>query len=306
VVTLASGLALGVAYALIGTAVATVAIATRTLHLAIGPILVLGVLTSVTVVGLGAPPGVGLLAGVAVGAGVSGLLAPAVLMPLSPRDGSSPTAPLRRWLHLGREEGEHILRWLVGFAVVGAMIELLVVRFLSVREFRPRPLIGGDGHVVVAGTALPQPLLVAIAVGGIAAVALALALRVTRWGRRLRVVGGSPAAAVLGGVPPWRVRTSALAVSGAAAVLAGVLVAPVTFIGSGQGAAFTVRGVAAAALLGGGPARIAASGLLLGLAEAGAQSVWPEVRGDVAIAVVVLLLLAVRGGERRRTWGRAW
>jgi hypothetical protein len=35
-------------------------------------------------------------------------------------------------------------------------------------------------------------------------------------------------------------------------------------------------------------------------------TLWPGAGGEVAIAVVVVGVLAVRGGEHLRAWGRAW
>jgi branched-chain amino acid transport system permease protein len=129
----------------------------------------------------------------------------------------------------------------------------------------------------------------------------------TRWGRRLRVVGASPAAAERSGSSPAVVRSGALARWGAVAVLAGLLIAPVTFVGVGQAAPLTVRGVAAAALLGpGGPRWAVPGGLALGAVEAVSQSVWPRAGGEVGVAMLVVLLLVWRGSERSQAWGRAW
>lgn len=281
-IVLVTGLALGAAYGLVGVAVSAVAISTRTLHLAVGHVLVAGVLLRlVTGTGLlaGTPAWLSLPVALAAGAGASALLVPLVL------------APLRRGLP-----------WLVGLAVAGTAVEAAAGRWLGTATVRPEPLLRGEA-IEVGGLAVAWPLTVALVIGIPAAGLLAAALRWTGWGRRLRLVGGSQGAAVQGGISPAAVRAGALAASGAAAVLAGLLIAPVTFIGVGQGAGFTVRGVAAAALVTRGALAPLPAGLALGLAEAAAQAAWPQAGGEVAVAVVVVAVLVARGsGEVVRAW----
>lgn len=277
----ATAAALGIVYGLIGAAVSIVAAATRTLHLAIGEVLVAGLLAQLTLAAaaaFGVPAWLAIVGGLAVGAAVSAALEPAVFRALPPG-----------------------LTWLIGLVVAGGVIEALVARTLGTATLRPDPLL--PGGIAGAGADVTS----AVVLGLPAVAALALAVRSTRWGHRLRLVGASPAAAERIGVSPPRTRTAALAACGAAATLAGMLVAPIAFVGVGQGAGFTVRGVAAAALLGrGGPGWALAGGLLLGVAETAAQSVWPDAGPDVIVAAVVLVVLAGRGSEQSRAWGRAW
>lgn len=276
------GIALGVVYALIGVAVAIVATATRTLLLAVGPILVAGVLVHL-VLAVEAVVGLPALATAAValvlGAVVGAALEPLVLAPLPAG------AP-----------------WLLGLAVAGAVIEAGVARWLTVRTLRPDPLLAVGRLGPVEG-----PVVVAVGVGLPVVLLLVTVVRATRWGRRLRLAGGSVPAAVRAGVSPGRARAGALAVGGAAAVGAGLLAAPVASVGVAQGAAFTVRGLAAALLLGRrDPAWALPGGLVLGLVEMTGQGLWPRAGGEVAVAVVVVGVLAVRGSERVRAWERVW
>lgn len=285
-VVLTTALALGAAYALVGVAVSIVALATRTLHLAIGPILVVGVLVRLVLGSelVGVPDALAIALGLFAGAALSASLEPLVLGRL--RSG---------------------LPWLVGLVVAAAAVETVGARWLATRSFRPAPLLGGHGVVDIGGSVVAVPVLVALAVGLPAAVALAVVVRNTRWGRRLRVVGAEPAAAERSGFAPARIRAGALALCGAVAVLAGLLIAPFTFVGVGQAAPLTVRAVAAAAILGpGGPRWAIPGGLALGAAEAIAQSWWPRAGGEVAVAIVVVALLVWRGNDRSQEWGRAW
>lgn len=284
---LAAALTLGVGYALVGVAVVAVVRATRALHLAVGPVLVLGVVVTLVAgsLGLGAWPA--LLAAMVVCAVVSAVIEPLVLRPLRPSD--------------------DVLLTLVGLAVAAAIVETAAGRWLTAESVRPDPLIGGAGMVELGGLTLPAGTTAAVALGLPAAALLALAVASTRWGRRLRIVGSSPRAAELAGIAPGRVRVSALAVSGAVAAFAGALLAPISSVGVGQGGGLTVRGVAAAVLLGfGGPVGAVLGGLGLGAVEAVAQGLWPAAGGAVAVAAVVVGVLAVRGGERSRPWERRW
>ena len=89
--------------------------------------------------------------------------------------------------------------------------------------------------------------------------------------------------------------------------MAAALAAPVVALGPAQSAGLTVRGIAAAALLGrSSPAWALPGGLALGIAEAVGQRAWPEAGGEVAVAVLVVGVLAIRGAESARGWGRAW
>jgi branched-subunit amino acid ABC-type transport system permease component len=276
-----TALALGVAYALIGAGVAVVATAARTLHLAVGQVLVAGVLVHLVLGSavLGLPVALTLALALLAGALLSAALEPLVLRPL-------PSG----------------LGWLVGLVVAAGVLDAALARGVTARTFRPEPLLDLGG---LAG--LDAGVATAVVLGLPATGLLALALTRTRWGRRVRLVGGSSPAAELAGISPSRVRAQALAVGGAATVLSGLLVAPVAFVGTGQAAGFTVRGVAAAALLGtGGPAWALAGGLVLGAVEVGGGALWPQAGGEVAVAGAVLTVLLVRGGTHLRAWGRTW
>lgn len=284
---LASAVTLGVGYALVGVAVVAVVRATRALHLAVGPVLVLGVVVSLALGTLGLGTWPALLVAMAVCAAVSAAMEPLLLRPL-------------------RSSGD-VLLTLMGLAVAAAIVETAAGRWLTAQSVRPDPLIGGGAMVDLGWIVLPAGTTAAVALGLPAVALLTWAIAATRWGRRLRVVGSAPRAAELAGVSPVRVRMVALAVSGAVAALAGALIAPISSVGVGQGGGLTVRGVAAAILIGfRGPFGAVVAGLGLGAVEAVAQGWWPAAGGTVAVAAVVIGVLYVRGGERARPWERRW
>lgn len=284
---LVGALTLGIGYALVGVAVVAVARATRTLHLAVGPVLVLGVVVTLALEVVGFGTWTALVVAVIVCAAVSAAMEPLVLRPL-------------------RASGD-VLLTLVGLAVAAAIVETAAGRWLTAESVRPDPLVGAAAGTDLGWIALPAGTTAAFVLGAPAVLLLGIGLSATRWGRRLRVVGSAPRAAQLGGISPARTRMTALAVSGAVAALAGALLAPISSVGVGQGGGLTVRGVAAAILIGfRGPVGAVAAGLALGTVEAVAQGLWPAAGGTVAIAVVVVAVLYVRGGERTRPWERRW
>lgn len=270
---LATAIALGVVYGLIGAAVATVATATRTLHLAVGPILVAGVVLRAALVAVGIPELVAVPAALALGALLSALLEPLVLQPL--RDS---------------------LARLVGLAVAAAVLEAATARLFGSRTLRPEGVLGDI-----------DPVVTAVAIGAPLVLLLAAAVEHSRWGRRLRLVGGNPAAAGRAGIHPGITRASALAVAGAVAVLAGLLVAPIVFVGGGQGPGLTLRAIAAALLLGRrAPLWAVPGGLALGVVETLALRLAPAHWPEIAVGALVVGLLALRGHDEERSWGRPW
>jgi branched-chain amino acid transport system permease protein len=198
--TLGPALALGITYALIGAAVSVVAVTARTLHLAVGQVLVAGVLVALVLgsSAVGLPLVAVVPVALLVGAGVSALLGPLVL---------------------DRLPGG--LTWLLGLAVAAAVLEAVLARSVTATVFRPEPLVA-----VPPMLGLDAEALAAVAVGLPAVALLAIALDHTRWGVRLRLVGGSIEAAERGGISPAVVRAQALGVGGAAAVGAGRRAAP--------------------------------------------------------------------------------
>lgn len=269
---IATALALGAVHAALALAVVAVTQVTRTLHLAIGPVVVASGSVQVAAHVLGAPPLVAVLAGMAAGVAVS----VAVVTVTTPaRAGTTART--------------------VGLLVAGGVVELAVARLFGGATRRLPPLVGDD------------PVLAAALLGLPVAATLAVLLRWTRWGRRVRLVGGSPAAAERIGVSPTRVVVGAAAVAGLVAGATAALVGPVAFLGVGSGVGLTVRGVAAAVLLGRlRPPHALAGGLVLGLVEASALSLVPGAGVEVAVLTAITVLLAAQRPDHRRAWGRAW
>lgn len=284
----AAAIAVGAAYGAVGASVAVVAVATRTLHLAVGQILVAGVLVHLLLTSpvVGVPAPLALLAALAVGALLSAALGPLVLDRLT--DARS-------------EVGEGPLP-LLGLVVAAGLLEVAVVRTVGARPLTASPLLD-----LPALGPLPGATVVALAVGVPLVLLAGAAVGRGRTGATVRVTGGAPTAAAAAGRDPAWVRAAALAGAGAVAVVAGLLAAPLVTTGTAQATGLTVRAVAAALLLGGGrPARALPAGMLLGAAEVAGATWWPAAGAEVVVAAVVVLTLVVRGDDQRRAWGRAW
>jgi len=282
--TILAGIAVGLATGLVAAGAALVARATRTLHLAVGSIVVTGLLVHLTLSAppINAPLVVALGVGCLVAALLSAALEPLVLTPLR-------TA-------VGR---------LLGLAAAGAIVAALTGRVLGARTIRPAPLVTVDGFEV-AGVTVDPAVVAALVIGLPGALLLASASERTRWGRQIRLVGSSPAAAARIGISPGWVRAGALAVSGVVGVIAMAAAAPITFAGLPQAAGLTLAAAAIVVLAEDRPSRAVGVGIVLGVIEALGQSAWPAAGGEVVTGLVVLAALVVRGGEHMRSWGRAW
>jgi branched-chain amino acid transport system permease protein len=273
--------ALGSAYAAVGAAVAVVAVATRTLHLAVGQLLVAGVLVHLVLVSpaVGFPVVAALPIAIVTGAALSAALGPLVVDRLP--DG----APV-----------------LIGIVVAAGVLDAAVARTITARPVVADPLVP-----LPAFGPLPPATVTAVVIGVPLALVSAWVLARTRGGRSVRLVGGAPAAAAAVGRSPAMTRAAALAAAGAVAVVAGLLAAPVVTVGTAQAGGVTVRAVAAGAVLGTGrPERALLGGLVLGGAEVAGGAWWPAAGAEVVVALVVVVALIWRGDDQRRGWGRAW
>ena len=224
-----------------------------------------------------------------------------------------------------------ILAAVAGMAIVGGLIEVLVLR----------PILGNPAFTVVMATigvgfilrglvtmipgwgtetySIPTPfaettwqaggvvipaLQVAIILLTAAlCVALWLFFRMTRTGVAMQAASQNQLAAYYMGIPVRRVNTLIWAISAGVAAFAGILLAPITFVHANMG--FIGLKAFPAAVVGGFgsvPGAIV-GGLIIGVAEVLAGYYLPEGFKDVAAYVIVLAVLMVKPsglfGERQ-------
>ncbi len=166
------------------------------------------------------------------------------------------------------------------------------------------PLPWADAVFRLGPLSLPGGQLLVMAVTALAAAALSLFFRYSRSGLALRACAEDARSAALMGVPVARMHTLAWALGAALAALAGVLLAPITFVHLNMG--FIALKAFPAAVLGGLtslPGALA-GGVFLGVVEALAGLVLPEGTKDVVpylLLLAALLLFPAGFGARRTT-----
>ena len=158
----------------------------------------------------------------------------------------------------------------------------------------PLPLVRGGDFVA---TVTPIALIVS-ALALLAAVALLLAMRFTRFGRAWRAFADDPRTAALFGVDPRGIFLLTFAVSAALAGLAGfIITAYWGGVGYGYGLTLGLKALVAAVIggigsVGGG----LAGGVVIGLAEALWSATMPLESRDIAIYALLSITLALRPG----------
>lgn len=160
------------------------------------------------------------------------------------------------------------------------------------------PAFSGERPIAVLGAALMPQSLWIMGTALAAVTLLALFYSRTAWGKAAQAAAMNPAAADLVGIPVATVSTLAFTVAAGMGALAGVLIAPVTFVHFNAGTFLGLKGFAAAVLggLGSFPGAIA-GGLVLGVVEAfGAGLISSGYKNAIALAVVVLALMLRPGG----------
>lgn len=168
----------------------------------------------------------------------------------------------------------------------------------------PLPFAGDTWHL--GSLLLAAEHVIVVGATAVLALLLALFFRMTRAGLALRACSENPAVAALMGVSVERMHTLAWALGAALAGIAGLLLAPVTFVHLNMG--LVALKAFPAAVLGGMTSLAGAlvAGIFLGLAEALAGLLLPDGAKDAVPYVLLMaaLLLFPQGILSRR--GGAW
>lgn len=194
-----------------------------------------------------------------------------------------------------------LLRQLLGQPAFTLVLMTLAVGMVLRGLVMMIPGIGTETHVLQApwreatlawgGLQLNADRLVVMFVTAVLALLLFVGFRFTRIGIAMQAASMNQIAAHYVGIPVERLNTFVWALSGGIAALAGVLLAPMTFVHVGMG--FVGLKALPAAVLGGFASLPGAfvGGLLIGVTEALAGFYLPEGYKDVAPYVLVLLVL---------------
>jgi branched-chain amino acid transport system permease protein len=268
-----SGVALGSVYALIAQGYYVTFTTTETVNFAQGEFLMVGALTSYSILVI---------------AGMSFLVALVVVMALMAVMGvvveRVAIRPLRQLSSVG---------WILSTVGVSVILRQLAEIYWG-REQKRVPSIFGDTPIYIGGTGIfPQEIFVILA-SLLTMAALLFFLKRSTFGKALQAVAFNPAAAGLMGINVRQMVVVAYVISSILAGLAGMLVAPIIFAHAEMGALLGLKAFAAA-IIGGieNPVGILVVGIGLGIAEFIAAGINASFR-DAATFLILILLLAWR------------
>jgi len=183
--------------------------------------------------------------------------------------------------------------WLMA-TVAGGIVLDNVVLFTFGKEPRSFPAMLSEKPIQVFGAGVFPLQLIIPVVGLGVAVALALLLRRTSYGKALLAVTQNPDAARLMGINVKAAIAASFAASTALAGLAGVLIAPLYSVHSEMGTLFGIKAFAVAILGGIGSAPgVMLAGLLYGASEAMITALLGSSYTQIAMFTAVIVALAL-------------
>jgi branched-chain amino acid transport system permease protein len=268
-----SGVALGSVYALIAQGYYVTYTTTETVNFAQGEFLMVGALTSYTLLVLN---GVNFLVALVVVVLLMALMG-IVLERVAIR-------PLRQMLSVG---------WILSTVGVSVILRQFAEIYWG-REQKRVPSIFGDTPIYIGGTGIfPQEIFVIVA-SLLTMAALLVFLKRSTFGKALQAVAFNPSAAGLMGINVRQMVVVAYVISSILAGIAGMLVAPIIFAHAEMGALLGLKAFAAA-IIGGleNPIGILVVGIGLGITEFVAAGINASFR-DAATFLILILLLAWR------------
>lgn len=268
-----SGVALGSVYALIAQGYYVTFTTTETVNFAQGEFLMVGALTSYTLLVLNGVNFLVALVVVIVLMAIMGVVVERVAI-----------RPLRQLLSVG---------WILSTVGVSVILRQFAEIYWG-REQKRVPSIFGDTPIFIGGTGIfPQEVFIIVA-SLLTMAALLFFLKRSTFGKALQAVAFNPSAAGLMGINVRQMVVVAYIISSILAGIAGMLVAPIIFAHAEMGALLGLKAFAAA-IIGGieNPIGILVVGIGLGIAEFIAAGINASFR-DAATFMILILLLAWR------------
>ena len=160
---------------------------------------------------------------------------------------------------------------------------------------RTAPALAGSGSFVLAGGALGRQPIAIIALGSALVLATWFLLERTQTGRRMRAVSADRHMARAVGIPVGRYVLLSLALAGALAGIAGLLLGHQFLVAPTQGAGYMLKAYIAVALGGWGSVPGALLGALgIGVFETFVSAAFGDAWASAALYVSVLAVLAIR------------
>lgn len=268
------GVFAGAVYALVALGLAITFQPTRVMNFAQGEALILGAAVGYQVMSLGGFGWPLALAATVVVGGLMGLLAERMIM-----------LPVRM-------SGSRFA-WIVATLAAALIFQsLFTLAYRDVDALRPEPLAAG-GFALGDGRVGWQELITV----GIALAVMAgydLFLRRGVYGRAIRAASHDPDTAVLMGIPVQRMVVLSFVIATVITALAGLLAAPVLYIGPATGLLFTIKGFTAAVIGGiGSPRGALAGGLIVGVLDSVVRTAINATAGNLVVFGLLALILVV-------------
>ena len=276
--SIASGIAVGCIYGLIGIGFCVIYNASGIVNFAQGAFVMLGgMVTYVALNRYGLPLPLAAVLAIGLVAGLGVLLERIVVRPLWNRQSTM---------------------FVMILATLAAQIVIERLTLIVVGD-QPRtlPMFTDHPPVRFAGLAISYQFLWIVAFSALSIVLLALFFSSTRTGKAMRACSINREAAALMGISVSRMLALSFALSAALGALAGVLITPTQYTAFNVGVPYAISGFIAAIVGGfGRPLGAFVGGIMLGLAQAVAIVVFGAGLKNVAALSVLLLFLFVRPG----------
>lgn len=271
---LIGGLVVGSIYGLIGIGYTGVYNVTRIVNFAQGDFAMVGAMTAIAVLELGAP------LPLAVGAAIASV--------------GALGAAVERWAIRPARADE--VRGIIITLGVGVTLQGLAVKLWGT-DARPLPAFSGERPLAFAGVTLPPQALWVLG----AALALMTGLHAffgrTYLGKAFRACAINSYAARLCGIEVRRMSVVSFVLSGILGAVAGIIVAPIVLTQYDSGITLGIKGFVACVIGGlGHPTGAAAGGLLLGVLEAFAAGLLSSGYKNAIAFVLLLGFLFLRPG----------
>jgi branched-chain amino acid transport system permease protein len=270
---LASGIATGSIYALIGLALTLTYSTTRVINFAVGEMAMLAAMSASTLVATGMPLAVAGLGGVAIGC-ATGLVM--YLLAIRP----------------AQRRGATVLTLVIVTLAVHMFLEGIGLILWGTTP-RALPAFTGGDPVHFGSVVLERQSLWVVAATAVILVALHRFFFGTMLGRALRACAVNPTGSRLMGISVVRMGALAFVLAGALAGVAGLLIDPATFAQYDMGLNLAVKGFVAAVIgMMVRPGQAVVGGLLLGMLEGlAAGNLASGYRDMVAFVVLIAVLL---------------
>ncbi|MFI6480946.1 branched-chain amino acid ABC transporter permease [Nonomuraea sp. NPDC050663] len=268
------GVFTGSIYALVALSLAIVYQPTRVMNFAQGEALILGAVVGYQVISLGKLGWVVAILATLALAALMGVLSERMIM-----------LPVRL-------SGSRFA-WIVATLAAALIFQsIFTLGYRDVDALRPAPM--AEGGFTLAGEQVSWQIVLTVAIALAVMAGYDLLLRRSTYGRAIRAASHNPDTAVLMGIPVQRIIVLSFVVATVLSALAGLLAAPVLFIGPAAGLIFTIKGFTAAVIGGvGSPRGALAGGLIVGVLDSVVRTEINATAGNLVVFGLLALILLV-------------